>query len=364
MADPEQVGLIKHSVEGWNAWRSANPDATPDFRGADLDGLSFDYADLRDADFTGATVRSASFNAANLQRANFTSTDAVGASFLRADLTGATIENGDFMQASLNEAKLCHATINGPNMALTDFSNADLTGATLKWVNFLYSAMVEATFRDAVIEQCYVYGVSVWNADLRGAKQSNIVITDPNAFGEDITVDNLEIAQFVHMLLNSEQIRGVIDALATRLVLILGRFSDEQKPALNALRDAVRARSYIPIVFDFRPPQTRDLSETVSTLAHLARFVIADLTDARSVPQELTTIIPSLPSVPVVPIVNAGADPPYALFGHFHAYPWVLPVYCYTDIVKLAEEIESSIIDPAEKMVTIIVQNRQRQAPR
>jgi len=48
----------------------------------------------------------------------------------------------------------------------------------------------------------------------------------------------------------------------------------------------------IPILFDFEGPRNRDITETVVILAHLARAIIAALTDARSVPQELMSVIP------------------------------------------------------------------------
>src|SRR3712207_2061885 len=73
------------------------------------------------------------------------------------------------------------------------------------------------------------------------------------------------------------------------------------------------------IVFVFDKPATRDLTETISTLAHMARFVIADITDPRSVSQELMAIVPHLCSVPIQPLLLESRDE-YDMFQDFKAY--------------------------------------------
>ena len=148
-----------------------------------------------------------------------------------------------------------------------------------------------------------MYGVSVWDVRPRGAIQSNLVITP---YGQSaIEVDNLEVAQFIYLLLKNERIRNVIDTITSKVVLILGRFTDERKVVLDAIRDELRKRDYLPVLFDFQKPESRDLTGTVSTLANMARFIIADLTDPSSVPHELATVVPST-IVPVQTILLNG----------------------------------------------------------
>ena len=66
MADPDQVAMLKRSVDEWKEWRSQNSGAR-DLRGADLRranliGVHFNsedlfYADLRDAELECADLR-------------------------------------------------------------------------------------------------------------------------------------------------------------------------------------------------------------------------------------------------------------------------------------------------------------------
>src|SRR5206468_5492377 len=133
----------------------------------------------------------------------------------------------------------------------------------------------------ANLTACSVYGVSAWDVRLEGAIQSNLVITPE---GEPaIQVDNLQVAQFIYLLLNNENIRHVIDTITSKVVLILGRFTPERKAVLDAIRDRLRQHDLLPVLFDFQKPDSRDFTETVSTLAHMARFVIADMTEPRIV---------------------------------------------------------------------------------
>jgi hypothetical protein len=216
-----------------------------------------------------------------------------------------------------------------------------LTGADL------HSArLVNATVDEARFTACSVYGTAVWDLTGTPASQTDLIITDRGV--PAITVDDLEVAQFVYLLLHNEKIRNVIDTITSKVVLILGRFTPERKAVLAALRDELRRQNYLPILFDFEPTRNRDLSETVSLLARMARFVIADLTDAKRLPQELGLIVPNLPSVPVQPLLLAGTTE-YAMFEHWQRFPWVLPVYKYKRTGKLLANLAKRVSAPAER---------------
>src|SRR6516162_1530989 len=322
MANNEHVAILKQGVKAWNAWRRENPDIRPDLSNADLRG-----ADLSGANLARANLREAFRVKANLGRA-----DPVEANLRdHADLSGA-----DLARANLREAVLFKANLTG-----ADLSGADLSGADLS-----LAPLVSADLTGAVLTGCHIYGVSAWGLKLERAKQHNLVVTPKDE--PDITVDNIEVAQFVYLLLHNEKIRDVIDTITSKAVLILGRFTDERKAVLDALREKLRKRKYLPILFDFEVPATRDITETISLLARMARFVVADITDARSIPQELSVIVPDLPSVPVQPLLLEGSAE-YGMFEHFKKYPWVLETYRYPSSARLIADLGERVIDPAEK---------------
>jgi hypothetical protein len=69
--------------------------------------------------------------------------------------------------------------------------------------------------------------------------------------------------------LHNEKIRDVIDTVGKKGVLLLGRFTEDRIVVLERLREELRNRGYLPIVFNFDKPETKDFTETVRLLAGL-----------------------------------------------------------------------------------------------
>ena len=87
----------------------------------------------------------------------------------------------------------------------------------------------------------------------------------------------------------------------------------------------------------------------MTTLASLSRFVIADLTQPRSVPLETQAIVPDI-AVPFVPIIEG--QRPFSMFASLQRkYFWVLPTIVYRSETNLIRKLERAVILPAERMV-------------
>jgi len=332
MANDEDVALLKQGVAAWNKRRRQQG------MEAFFDVMANRNPDLHvwegPMDLSLANLIGADLRGANLSGTNLFITDLTGANLIGADLSGAHLGKADLSMANLRGANLREMDLSG-----VDLSMANLNGAQLLGTNLC----------DVTLTGSRVYGVSVWGIKVNeGTRQQNLIITDHDE--PVITVDDIGVAQFIYLLLNYQAIRKVIDTITAKAVLILGRFSEDQKPVLDALRNELRKHDYLPMMFDFDPTTNQTISETVKTLAGMSRFVIADITDARSVPQELQIIDTHCRTV-AVRLIKKRGEPEYGMLD-FRNSPWfVKGRYEYENAEELITSIKENIIGPAEAKV-------------
>ena len=136
--------------------------------------------------------------------------------------------------------------------------------------------------------------------------------------------------------------------LQAKGALILGRFKPERKLILELIRRELRNRGYVPLLFDFEGPPNRTITETVQQLAGMSGFVIADVTDPNSIPQEIQAIVPNL-SIPFLPIFQQTPNSkPFPMIWDHHRHPWVAELLTYDDPEQLCEKFDRAIVDRAE----------------
>jgi hypothetical protein len=142
----------------------------------------------------------------------------------------------------------------------------------------------------------------------------------------------------------------IMSELSRRRVLILGRFTGRRLKVLEAIKAhlAAHPNRYIPELFTFRKPDSRDLVESIIGFAALSRFIIADLSEPKSLPSELEAIVPNFQSVPVVPVINQSGRE-YATFSSVQRRPNVVrPTVRYRDLDDLIEKLDASVVPLAE----------------
>lgn len=397
MANPEHLAILKQGVEVWNKWREENPSIEPDLRETNLDKASLDGANLSKAMLRKANLCEAKLNRANFAGANLSRANLVGASLIEADLSqaffsganlcgvnlsgaylietffrGANLSGADFTEAHVIGADIVGSDLSSSNLSKADFSEANLSRTSLRSANLSEVKLVKANlseadlshadlskadcqrslllstkFNGAILSGCRIYGISAWQLELEGAEQKDLIITQ---HGEPvITVDNLEIAQFVYLLLNRKKLRNIIDTITSKAVLILGRFTPDRKAVLNAMADELRKNNLVPIIFDFERASSRDFTETIKTLAGMSLFVIADITNPSSAPLELQATVPDY-QIPFVPILQEGEKPFSMLADLKSKYQWVLPLLKYPSSAVLIQVFKKAIIEEAFEM--------------
>jgi uncharacterized protein YjbI with pentapeptide repeats len=391
MANEQQLALLKQGVEAWNKWRSLSPGIPPDLRGADLSqedlgginlmkaslsgvdlsgvnlmGASLSQADLRGANLSGAYLSKADLSEAdlsevnlseaylleaNLSRVNLDGADLHWVYLGKADLSGAiaigaNLSEVDMRGANLIGANLIGADLRGAILIGADLQGADLSGADLGEANLMGARLLKTNFEQANLAGCLIYGISSWGLNLEAANQLNLSVAPP---GEGaIAVDNLEVAQFIYFLLNHQKVREVFTSIHSNIVLILGCFqSSDRLVLLEEIRDALRQHDYLPMSVELEKSTTPELKESISTVAGMVKFIIADFTDAPHIPQELLKILQGISEVPVQPLVQVDTTH-LAISDDLHEYPWMLPTYQYPSLSQAIADLKEKIIAPAQ----------------
>lgn len=263
-------------------------------------------------------------------------------------------------EADLRRAKLMHAILKGTDLREANLDGADLFEANLQKTdlsnaNLMNSSLVKANLIDANIYKCKVYGCSTW--DIK--RSDNTMMRDLIISTDDqplMTVDDIEVAQFIYMILNNKKIKNVIDTMRTKAVLILGSFEDKSKAVLEIIKDVIRSHNYLPLLFDFKLSDKQELMETVSTLALLSNFVIIDLSIPAGQLHELAKLVPNT-YIPFVTIAREGTKVT-AMQDEFRHHYWYrneyfkysqekatedIPILFDTDIIPWVEQTNSKL---------------------
>ena len=204
----DHVVELRRGRDSWNRWRTDHPEVRPLLFGASLRG-----EDFREFNFCNANL-------------------------IEADLTGAKLIGANFHEANLGGAKLNghHTKLVGADFCRTDLYETDLSGADLTNANLQGTQFVRTDFRSSNLTGCTIYGLSAWNLTLNDKTEQkdltiNYAVQAENGKWDKGTfvVDNLEVAQFIFLLLDNKRINNVFNEMTSHAVVIMGRFSPKRQ---------------------------------------------------------------------------------------------------------------------------------------
>jgi hypothetical protein len=328
----DHLERLKKGVSEWNEWREKHPEIRPILYDCDLTTHNFTFS-LERVDFANTELVNSNLSYQNLVKANFHEANLKKANLQHALLTKANLCRTNLYKTNLKEAKLAKANLQGAQLA-----NTNLEGAELNW--------------------CKVFGASAWNLNLAETDKSKMTFKyglenkeKNDKFKEklEMTVDNLEAAQLIFLLLDNPKIYKLLESVKDKIVLILGRFTKERKAVLDAIRESLRENDLVPIIFDFEKPKQQNFTETIMTLAGISKFIIADITNPSSTPLELQATMPDY-MIPFVPIIQKD-EKPFSMFQDLKQKygEWVLDVLEYDTTENLLRVMREALIDTANE---------------
>lgn len=320
-----------------------------EFNGADLSTANLMYANLKYADLSRANCSAAKLCDANLSDAKLSGTRFCNANLAKANLSYAKLTGADLGKANCASANFCNAdlskaNLNEANLTGADLSDADFTDAKMSGACLTHAKMLRSKLENTVLKNCNIHEIFAWEVGFtRDTDQSNLIITPEQE--PAISVDNILVAQFFQLLLNSAEIREVLRP-ERKAVLVLGTVY-QNKEFLDSIADELRTRNFFSIVLDLERASDKRFKETVHILAELCRFIVADLSDPSSVSREILALfyrerIPFVPLVQEHQKANVSCD-------DFKNEPGYIPPVLFSNTEEIENKFDDLVIKQAEE---------------
>ena len=319
-----------------------------DFREARMGRATFKSSTISNTDFSSSTLRRSDFRRSIISDCNFRSACLSGASFEFVVTKGSTFECCDFRGGTFSESIFIDCNMLSSRYQQSRLSGSKFRSCVMDGSKFMKTDLTNAGFTNvslsnSQIKDCFVYGLSAWDVTLENVVQENLYATKDS---RSIIAPNLEMAQFIYMLMKDNKLRSMIETISNHGVLILGRFS-HRKHLLYAIKEKLVDLGFLPIIFDFERPTNRDFTETILTLAGLSRFIVADITAPKSTPLESQAIVPNF-MIPFIPLIEEGGQP-FSMFKDLWVKhrDWVEAPLEYNSIDQLIKVFQVAVVDPA-----------------
>lgn len=139
------------------------------------EGVSLEYADLRESKLIGVNIPKLNLTGANLQGADLRYANLAGAILENANLEGAHLEGTKLTGTNLSEAKLDDAKLDNANLVRANLSKASFKKAILTYASLRSANTLEADFSEADLRGANLSGIKECvkakfdHSDLRGA---------------------------------------------------------------------------------------------------------------------------------------------------------------------------------------------------
>ena len=146
--------------------------------------------------------------------------------------------------------------------------------------------------------------------------------------------------------------RVAAEALLTapiNAVLIFGFFGTDRVENRDALREELRRRDYVPLVFPFTRPPHSNTADIIRAVAPLTRFAIAEMTASPDIEAELAVTLElflSQTRVPLVPLSLLFVSTSTLDMELHRKYPSVLRPHAYQDSDELHKSFDMVVTRP------------------